>query len=274
MESMSNAPFLIARQNPTFGHGKLIDSMQHDGLWEVTHKFPMGNCGEETASKYNITREDQDAHAVESYKRAARAWQAGQFEKEIAAVVIKDKRGGETVIVEDEEYKQVKYDKISTLRPVFKPDGTITAANASNLNDGASAVVLTSKAKAEELGVTPLARIVSYADAATEPIDFPIAPTLALPLALKKAGLTKDDIALFEINEAFSVVVKVAEKVLILDPSKINVHGGAVALGHAIGNSGSRIIVSLVHALKPGEYGAAAICNGGGAASALVIQRL
>ncbi len=204
-------------------------------------------------------------------------------------VLVFDEQGGETVIIEDEEYKQVKYDKVPTLRPVFKPDGTITAANASNLNDGASAVVLTSKAKAEELGVTPLARIVctspsfpfsqdpprtkylrsfvhlsppAYADAATDPIDFPIAPTLALPLALKKAGLTKDDITLFEINEAFSVVVKAAEKILTIDPSKINVRGGAVALGHAIGNSGSRIIVSLVHALKPGEYGAAAICNG------------
>ncbi|KIM33548.1 hypothetical protein M408DRAFT_61547 [Serendipita vermifera MAFF 305830] len=273
MESMSNAPFLISRQNPTFGNGKLIDSMQNDGLWEVYNQFPMGNCGEHTASKYGITRQDVDAHAIESYTRAAAAWKAGAFDKEIAPVVIKDRRG-ETVVKEDEEYKAVKFDKIPTLKPVFKPDGIVTAANASNLNDGASALVLISKAKGEELGIKPLAKIISYADAALKPIDFPEAPTVAIPAALKKAGLTKNDIARFEINEAFSVVVKTAEKLLEIDPKKINIDGGAVALGHAIGNSGSRIIVSLVHGLKPGEYGAAGICNGGGAASALVIQRL
>lgn len=274
MESMSNAPFLIARQNPTFGNGKLIDSMQNDGLWEVYNQFPMGNCGEHTATKYGITRQDVDAHAIESYTRAANAWKSGAFDKEIAPVVIKDRRGTETIIKEDEEYKAVKFDKIPTLKPVFKSDGIVTAANASNLNDGASALVLISKAKAEELGLKPLAKIISYADAAMKPIDFPEAPTVAIPAALKKAGLTKDDITRFEINEAFSVVVKAAEKILEIDPKKINVNGGAVALGHAIGNSGSRIIVSLVHALKPGEYGAAGICNGGGAASALVVQRL
>lgn len=274
MESMSNAPFLINRQNPAFGHGSLIDSVQHDGLWEVTHQFAMGNCGEHTAAELNITREDQDSHAISSYKRSAAAWAAGAFDKEIAPVSIKDKKGNETLIKEDEEYKKVILDKIPTLRPVFKKDGTITAANASNLNDGASAVVLASAAKTEQYGVKPLAKIISYADAAIEPINFPTAPTVALPLALKKAGLTIDDIARFEINEAFSVVVRAAEKVLNIPSEKININGGAVSLGHAIGNSGSRIIVSLVHALQPGEYGAAAICNGGGAASALIIQRL
>ncbi|CCA67210.1 related to acetoacetyl-CoA thiolase [Serendipita indica DSM 11827] len=274
MESMSNAPFLIARQNPAFGNGTLIDSMQNDGLWEVYNKFPMGNCAEHTAQQHGITRESADAHAIESYKRAAEAWKRGAFDNEIAPVVIKDRRGTETIVKEDEEYKNVKFDKIPTLKPVFSKDGIVTAANASNLNDGASAVVLVSRAKGEELGLKPLAKIVSYADAALKPIDFPIAPTVAIPAAIQKAGLTKDDIALYEINEAFSVVVRAAEKILDLDPKKINVNGGAVALGHAIGNSGSRIIVSLVHALKPGEYGAAGVCNGGGAASALVIQRL
>ncbi|KAG9054069.1 erg10, acetyl-CoA C-acetyltransferase [Serendipita sp. 407] len=262
MESMSNAPFLISRQNPTFGNGKLIDSMQNDGLWEVYNQFPMGNCAEHTASTQGITRQDVDAHAIESYKRASDAWKRGAFDKEIAPVVIKDRRGTETSVKEDEEYKQVKFDKIPTLKPVFKPDGIVTAANASNLNDGASAVVLVSRAKGEELGLTPLAKIISYADAALKPIDFPIAPTVALPAALKKAGLTKDDIAHFEINEAFSVVIRAAEKILDIDPKKVNPNGGAVALGHAIGNSGSRIVVSLVHALKPGEYGAAGVCNG------------
>lgn len=257
MESMSNAPFLIARQNPAFGNGTLIDSMQNDGLWEVYNKFPMGNCAEHTAQQHGITRESADAHAIESYKRAAEAWKRGAFDNEIAPVVIKDRRGTETIVKEDEEYKNVKFDKIPTLKPVFSKDGIVTAANASNLNDGASAVVLVSRAKGEELGLKPLAKIVSYADAALKPIDFPIAPTVAIPAAIQKAGLTKDDIALYEINEAFSVVVRAAEKILDLDPKKINVNGGAVALGHAIGNSGSRIIVSLVHALKPGEYGAA-----------------
>jgi len=273
MESMSNAPFLVPRTNPTFGNLTAKDSLVSDGLFDVYNQVPMGNCADETAKKHGITRESQDEHAIESYKRAARAWKDGVFTAEIAEVVIKDKKG-ETIIREDEEYKNVKFDKVPTLRPVFVKDGTVTAANASNLNDGASAVILTSYAKAQELGLKPLARIVSYADAAVAPIDFPIAPTKALPIALKRAGLATSDIALFEINEAFSVVVRAAEKIMGLDPAKVNVNGGAVALGHAIGNSGCRIVVSLIHALKSGDYGAAGVCNGGGGASAIVIQKL
>ncbi|KZT36810.1 acetyl-CoA acetyltransferase [Sistotremastrum suecicum HHB10207 ss-3] len=274
MESMSNAPFLLPRQLPAFGNFESKDALQFDGLWDIYNKFPMGNCGEATAAKYGISRESQDEHAIESYKRAARAWEAGAFNEEIAEVVVKGKKG-DVVIKEDEEFKKVMFEKIPTLKPVFKPQGgTITAANASTLNDGASAVILMSAAKAKELGLTPLAKIISYADAGVAPIDFPIAPTVALPRALEKAGLSVNDISLFEVNEAFSVVVRAAEKILQLDPAKINVNGGAVALGHAIGNSGCRIVVSLVHALKPGQYGAAGVCNGGGAASAIVIQKL
>ncbi|OCH93598.1 peroxisomal 3-ketoacyl-CoA-thiolase [Obba rivulosa] len=274
MESMSNAPFLLPRQNPIFGKFEAKDSLENDGLWDVYNKFAMGNCGEAAAEKHQISRESQDAHAIESYKRAERAWKERVFDAEIAPVVIKGKKG-DTVVKEDEEYKRVIYEKVPTLNPSFKKQGgTITPANSSSLNDGASALILMSAEKAKELGVKPLAKIISYADAGVEPIDFPSAPTVALPLALKRAGLTVGDIAQFEINEAFSVVVRIAEKVLGIDPAKINVHGGAVALGHAIGNSGSRIIVTLVHSLKSGEYGAAGICNGGGAASALVIQKL
>ncbi|KAF7793117.1 hypothetical protein EIP86_004226 [Pleurotus ostreatoroseus] len=274
MESMSNAPFLLPRQNPVFGKFEARDSLENDGLWDVYNKFAMGNCGEAAAEKHDISRESQDTHAIESYRRAERAWKEGAFAAEIAPVTIKGKKG-DVVVSEDEEYKRVIYEKVPTLRPSFKPNGgTITAANSSSLNDGASALILMSAEKAKELGVKPLAKVVSYADAGVDPIDFPSAPATAIPIALKNAGLTHEDIALFEVNEAFSVVVRIVEKVLGIDSSKINVNGGAVALGHAIGNSGSRIIVSLLHALKPGQYGAAGICNGGGAASAMVIQRL
>ncbi|EIN08714.1 thiolase [Punctularia strigosozonata HHB-11173 SS5] len=274
MESMSNAPFLIPRQNPTFGKFTTKDALEHDGLWDVYNNFAMGHCGEATASKYGITREQADTHAIESYRRAERAWSSGAFDAEIAPVTILGKKG-DVIVREDEEYKRVVYDKIPTLSPSFKKDGgIITAANSSNINDGASAVVLMSADKARELGVKPLARVISHADAGVDPIDFPIAPTLALPRALQKAGLSKEDIALWEVNEAYSVVIRAIEKVLGLDPAKINVNGGAVALGHAIGNSGSRIIVTLTHALKAGEYGAASVCNGGGAASALIIRKI
>ncbi|KAH8118443.1 thiolase [Phellopilus nigrolimitatus] len=274
MESMSNAPFLLPRQNPLFGKIEAKDSVEIDGLFDVYNKFAMGNCGEATAAKHGISRESQDSHAIESYKRAARAWSEGKFTAEVAPVTIKGKKG-DTIVKEDEEYKKVMFEKIPSLSPSFKKDGgTITPANSSNLNDGASALILMSAEKAKELGVKPLAKIISYADAGLAPIDFPLAPTVALPKALASANLTIKDIALFEINEAFSVVVRAAEKILGIDSDKINVNGGAVALGHAIGNSGSRIVVSLVHSLKSGEYGAAGICNGGGAASALVIQKL
>ncbi|KAG6855120.1 hypothetical protein C0991_006049 [Blastosporella zonata] len=273
MESMSNAPFLLPRQNPTFGKFQTIDSLETDGLWDAYNNFAMGNCGEAAGEKHGITREAQDAHAIESYKRAERAWSSGAFDAEVVPITVKGKKG-DTIVKEDEEYKRIIFDKVPSLRSAFKQGGTITAANSSPLSDGASALILMSAEKAKELGLTPLAKVISWADAGVDPIDFPEAPTVALPQALKKAGLTIDDITLFEINEAFSAVVRIAEKVLSIDPAKINVNGGAVALGHAIGNSGSRIVVSLVHALKAGEYGAAGICNGGGAASSLVIQKL
>jgi len=274
MESMSNAPFLLPRQNPAFGQFQAKDSLETDGLWDVYNNFAMGNCAEACAAKHGITREAQDAHAIESYKRAERAWKAGLYDAEVAPVTIKGKKG-DTIVKEDEEFKRVIYEKVPTLATSFKKQGgTITAANSSSINDGASALILMSAERAKELGAKPLAKIVSYADAGVDPIDFPEAPTHALPIALQRANLTANDIAAWEINEAFSVVVRVAEKVLGVDPAKINVNGGAVALGHAIGNSGSRIVVSLVHALKSGEYGAVGICNGGGAASAMVIQKL
>jgi len=273
MESMSNAPFLLPRQNPSFGKFQTLDSLEHDGLWDAYNNFAMGNCGESAATKFGITRESQDAHAIESYKRADRAWKSGVFDAEVIPITVKGKKG-DTIVKEDEEYKRVIFEKVPTLKSAFKQGGSITAANSSPVSDGASALVLMSAEKAQELGLKPLAKVISWADAGVDPIDFPEAPTVAIPQALKKANLTIQDISLFEINEAFSTVVRIAEKVLNIDPAKINVNGGAVALGHAIGNSGARIIVSLVHALKAGEYGAAGICNGGGAASALVIQKL
>ncbi|KAG2013738.1 3-ketoacyl-CoA thiolase [Coprinopsis cinerea AmutBmut pab1-1] len=273
MESMSNAPFLLPRQNPAFGKFTTRDSLENDGLWDVYNNFAMGNCGEHAAEKHGLTRQSLDEHAIESYKRAARAWKEGAFDAEVVPVTVKGKKG-DTIVREDEEFTRVIFDKVPSLRSAFKNGGVITAANSSPLSDGASALILMSADKAKELGLAPLAKVVSWADAGTEPIDFPEAPTVALPKALEKANLTVNDISLFELNEAFSVVVRIAEKVCNIDPAKINVNGGAVALGHAIGNSGSRIIVSLVHALKSGQYGAAAICNGGGAASALVVQKL
>lgn len=273
MESMSNAPFLLPRQNPAFGKFTTKDSLETDGLWDAYNNFAMGNCGERAAEKYDLTRESLDEHAIESYKRAARAWKDGAFDAEIVPVTVKGKKG-DTIIKEDEEFTRVIFDKVPSLRSAFKQGGVITAANSSPLSDGASALILMSAEKAKELQLTPLAKVVSWADAGVDPIDFPEAPTVALPKALEKAGISYDDVSLFELNEAFSVVVRIAEKLCNIPSDKINVNGGAVALGHAIGNSGSRIIVSLVHALQSGQYGAAAICNGGGAASALVIQKL
>ncbi|TKY84684.1 hypothetical protein EX895_006586 [Sporisorium graminicola] len=271
MESMSNAPYYLPRGN-SYGHVQATDAIVKDGLFDVYNQVAMGNCAENTAKKLSITREQQDAFAVESYRRSAEAWKANAFAAEIAPVTISDKKG-DVVISEDEEYKNVKLEKIPTLRPVFDKNGTITAANASTLNDGASAVVLASAAEVEKLGAKPLAKIVAFADAACAPIDFPIAPAYAIPKALERAGLTKDDIALFEINEAFSAVALANNQMLGLDASKVNVLGGGVSLGHPIGSSGARIVVTLAHALKPGQYGCAGVCNGGGGASAIIIKR-
>ncbi|WOO80990.1 Acetyl-CoA acetyltransferase B, mitochondrial [Vanrija pseudolonga] len=273
MESMSNAPFLSPRKPPAFGHYETKDSLVVDGLFDVYNKFPMGNCAEHTAKELGITREQQDDFCELSYNRAQNSWANGLFNDEIAPVTVKTRKG-DVVITEDEDYKKLLKDKFRSIRSVFIKDGTVTAANASTLNDGAAAVVLASGDVVEKEGLKPLAKILSYADAAVQPIDFPTAPTVAVPIALERAGLTKDDIDLWEFNEAFSVVPVATEKVLGISLDKINIKGGAVALGHPIGASGARIVATLIHALKPGQKGVAAICNGGGAATAMVIERV
>lgn len=278
MENMSSVPFYYdARKATKLGDVKMKDGMVHDGLTDVYNKVHMGVCAEKCASEHQISREEQDAFAIESYKRAAKAWQEGKFNDEIVPVSIPQRKGDPIVFSEDEEYKAVNFDRITTLPTVFqKENGTVTAANASTLNDGASALILVSKEKMEELGLKPLAKIIAYADAAQEPEWFTTAPAKALPIALKKANLDISDIDFFEFNEAFSVVGLVNNKILGLDANKVNVNGGAVALGHPLGSSGSRIIVTLIHVLKQnnGKYGAAAICNGGGGASAIVIENM
>lgn len=278
MENMSLVPhYYNARVATKLGDIKMLDGMVLDGLTDVYNKVHMGVCAEKCAVDYNITREDQDNFAIESYKRSAKAWSEGKFNDEIVPVSIPQRKGEPVIFAEDEEYKAVNFDRITTLPTVFKKEeGTVTAANASTLNDGASALILVSKEKMEELGLKPLAKIVSYADAAQEPENFTTAPAKALPIALKKAGLEVSDIDFFEFNEAFSVVGLANNKILGLDAAKVNVNGGAVALGHPLGSSGSRIIVTLINVLKQNnaKYGAAAICNGGGGASAIVIENI
>ena len=278
MENMSLVPHYFNARNATkLGDVKMQDGMLLDGLTDVYNKVHMGVCAEKCAAKYEISREDQDNFAIESYKRSAKAWSEGKFKDEIVPVEIPQRKGDPIIFAEDEEYKSVNFDRISTLPTVFqKENGTVTAANASTLNDGASALVLMSKEKMEELGLKPLVKILSYADAAHEPEWFTTAPSKALPIALEKAGLQISDIDFFEFNEAFSVVGLANNKILGLDANKVNVNGGAVALGHPLGSSGSRIIVTLINILKQngGKYGAAAICNGGGGASAIVIENL
>lgn len=278
MENMSSVPHYIdGRNGVKLGDIKLQDGLLKDGLTDVYNKQHMGVCAELCAKENNITREEQDAFAIQSYERSAAAWQAGKFSDEVVPVSIPQRKGDPIIFSEDEEYKAVKFDKIPTLATVFqKENGTVTAANASTLNDGASALILMSKEKMEELGLKPLAKIISYADAAVEPERFTTAPSKALPIALEKANLTKDDIDFFELNEAFSVVGLANCKIMGLDASKVNVNGGAVSIGHPLGSSGSRIIVTLINVLKQnnGKYGAAAICNGGGGATAIVIENL
>lgn len=278
MENMSMVPhYYHARTATKLGDVKMQDGMVLDGLTDVYNKVHMGVCAEKCAADYSFSREDQDNFAIESYKRSAKAWSEGRFSDEVVPVEIPQRKGEPVIFAEDEEYKAVNFERISTLPTVFKKEeGTVTAANASTLNDGASALILVSKEKMEELGLKPLAKIVSYADAAQEPENFTTAPAKALPIALKKAGLEIADIDIFEFNEAFSVVGLANNKILGLDAAKVNVNGGAVALGHPLGSSGSRIIVTLINALKQnnGKYGAAAICNGGGGASAIVIENI
>ncbi len=278
MENMSSVPhYYNARNAAKLGDVKMLDGMVLDGLTDVYNKVHMGVCAEKCATDYSISREEQDNFAIESYKRAAKAWSEGKFADEVVPVEIPQRKGDPVVFSEDEEYKTVNFDRIPTLPTVFKKEeGTVTAANASTLNDGASALILVSGEKLQELGLKPLARIVSYADAAQAPEDFTTAPAKALPIALKKAGLQVSDIDFFEFNEAFSVVGLANNKILGLDAAKVNVNGGAVAIGHPLGSSGSRILVTLINVLKQnnGKYGAAAICNGGGGASAMVIENM
>ena len=277
MESMSQTPHYVDGRNGTkFGNVVMYDGITKDGLLDVYNRVPMGNCAETCAKEHNITREDQDNFAITSYTRAAEAWKAGKFDNEIVPVSVPQRKGDPVVISEDEEYKNVFLDKISSLRPAFDKDGTITAANASTLNDGASALILASEEAVQKFGLKPIAKIVSYADAAQEPEWFTTAPAKAVPIALKKAGLQTSDVDFWELNQAFSVVGIANTKLLGLDPSKVDVNGGAVALGHPLGNSGSRIIVTLINVLKQnnGKIGGAGICNGGGGASAMIIENI
>lgn len=277
MENMSQTPHYVSGRNGTkFGNITLLDGITKDGLLDVYSNVPMGNCAELCAKEHNITREEQDAFAVESYRRAAAAWDEGRFNAEVVAVPVPQRKGDPVLVSKDEEYTNVFLDKIPGLKPAFDKEGTITAANASTLNDGASALVLASAEAVEKYGLKPLAKIVSYADAAQSPEWFTTAPSLAVPKALEKAGLTAKEVDFWELNQAFSVVGIANTRILGLDPSKVDVNGGAVALGHPLGNSGSRIIVTLIHVLKQrnAKLGGAGICNGGGGASAMIIENL
>lgn len=279
MESMSNIPYYLpnARSGYRMGNQTVIDGMIHDGLWDVYNNQHMGMCGEACSTKYNITRADQDDFAIKSYERAAAAWEKGLFKEEVAPITLTTKKGAEpTVVSKDEEYTNINLQKVKTLKPAFKADGTVTAANASTLNDGASAFVVMSGKFARENNIKPLFRVLGYGDAAKDPVEFTTAPSEAIPRALKHAKLQLKDVEYHEINEAFAVVALVNAKLLDLDLNRINVHGGACALGHPIGSSGARIVGTLYHVLKANNstIGCASICNGGGGASAVIIERL
>ena len=276
MENMSLIPhYMHLRNGQKFGPATLMDGMQKDGLVDAYDQNAMGVCADACAAEYEFSREDQDAYAIQSYERSAAAWKSGKFSEEVIPVEVPQRRGEPVVVNEDEEFRNVKMEKIPALRPAFTKDGTVTAANASTINDGAAALVLMSAEKAKSLGLTPMATIKSYADAAQEPKWFTTAPAKALPKALEKAGIDIKDVDFFEFNEAFSVVGLANIKLLGLDDSNVNINGGAVSLGHPLGCSGARILVTLIHVLKQQEaqIGAAAICNGGCGASALVLQR-
>jgi len=278
MESMSNVPFYAPnmRWGNKYGDVKMVDGLAKDGLVDVYHNYAMGNAAELCAKECGFSREDQDGYAIQSYKRSADAWAKGKFKDEIVPIEIPQRKGDPLVFAEDEEYKNVKFDKIAGLKPAFVKDGTVTAANASTMNDGAAALVLMSKEKADALGLKPLAKIRSYADAEQAPEWFTTTPAKALPRAVEKAGLKMSDLEFVELNEAFSVVALANVKEMGLDVSKVNVNGGAVSLGHPLGCSGARILVTLIHVLKQNNarIGGAAICNGGGGASAMVIENL
>jgi acetyl-CoA C-acetyltransferase len=278
MENMSRIPYYLptARYGQRYGHGELVDGLVKDGLTDVYNQFAMGVCADRTAEKFAITRAEQDEFAIASYKRSAAAWEAGHFAHEVAPVSVPQRKGDPVVVSKDEEFTNVKFDKIPSLNPVFTKEGTVTAANASTINDGAAALVLASGEKVRELGLKPIGRIVAFADAAQEPEWFTTAPALAAPIALQRAGLSIGDIDYFEVNEAFSVVTLAFMKALGLSHEQVNVFGGAVSLGHPLGASGARILVTLLNVLhqKGGRYGMAAICNGGGGASAIIVERV
>ncbi len=278
MENMSRIPYYMpkARYGQKYGHGQLIDGLVFDGLTDVYDQNLMGVCADNTAKKYEVSREEQDAYAIQSYQRAAATTAAGKFKDEIVPVMVPQRKRDPIEVSEDEEYKKVKFEKIPNLRAVFSKDGTVTAANASTINDGASAMVLVSEERMKELNLTPVARVVSFADAAHEPEWFTTAPTKAAPIALQRAGLSIKDMDYFEVNEAFSVVPLVFNKELDLDNEQVNVFGGAVSLGHPLGASGARIITTLNNVLHQhgGRYGLAAICNGGGGASSVIIEKV
>ena len=278
MESMSNVPYYLSKQRfgSKLGHAQAEDGLIKDGLWDVYNDFHMGNAAEICAKECNISREQQDEFAITSYKRAIEAHEKGYFSDEVITVKVKDRKGNVTEVEMDEELNRVNFDKIPNLRPVFDKEGTVTAANASSINDGAAAVLVMSEERAKDMGLTPIARIRSQASAAKAPEWFTTAPSDAIPKAMKRAGVEKADIDLFEINEAFSVVSLANNQIMELDPGKVNIHGGAVSIGHPIGCSGARITVTLLHALKRtgGTLGCAGICNGGGGASAMVVEML
>jgi len=276
MESMSNIPHYVHMRNgKKFGPATLVDGMQKDGLVDAYDQNAMGVCADLCATEHEFSREEQDKYAIQSYNRSAKAWEDGKFDEEVVPVEVPQRRGEPVIVKQDEEFKNVKMDKITSLRPAFSKDGTVTAANASTINDGAGAMVLMSADKAKELGLTPLATIKGYADAAQEPKWFTTAPAKALPKALDKAGISQSDVDFFELNEAFSIVGLANMKILGLDDSNVNVNGGAVSLGHPLGCSGVRILITLLNVLKQNDakLGAAAICNGGGGASAMIIER-
>jgi acetyl-CoA C-acetyltransferase len=278
MESMSNIPYYLlkARTGYKYGHGELLDGLQYDGLTDVYNHCAMGVCADNTAKEMNISRADQDNYAINSYRRSATSWTDGKFKDEVVPVEIVDRKGNKTLFAEDEEYKNVNFDKITTLKAVFTKDGTVTAANASTLNDGASALLLMSKEKAVELGLKPIAKIRGFADAAQDPMWFTTTPSIAIPLAMKRAGVEKKNVDYYEINEAFSAVAIANNIKLDINPEKVNMNGGAVALGHPLGSSGSRIMATLINVLKQNNasIGVAGICNGGGGASAIVVEKL
>ncbi|KAJ4360673.1 uncharacterized protein N0V89_001240 [Didymosphaeria variabile] len=278
-ENMTRVPYYLNRasQQPPFGHQQLQDGLIGDGLWDVYNQIHMGNCAENTVKKYDLSRDEQDEFAILTYKRAQAAWKEGLFKDEVAPVTVKSRKG-EVIVSEDEGYNKLKLEKVPTLKPAFVRDGSgsVTAANSSAFSDGGSALVLGSKEIAQQYGKDSrvLAKIVTYADAAMDPIDFPVAPAAVVEKLLQQSGLSKSDIAIWEFNEAFAAVIKANAKILGLGVDNVNPRGGAIALGHALGSSGSRILVTLLHQLEVGQYGAAAICNGGGAATGIIVQRV